>query len=429
MGRAREPLGRSAWWLLCINGLFALSISLSNTFLNVYLWKVDKTFGPIGWFNLATYCLLPAAFLLAGWLSERYHSVLAVRIGVLLHGCFYAVTLWGGMAVARRPIWLGMLMGAAAGFYWCGFNELSLRFTSSSTRDRFNGMGGVVRSIAGMVAPPVAGTLIAFEDRFGGLSGYHVIFAISLALFVLAAATSWLLPTDSERGDLNWHATMQGLRDKPWRRLLLANMVYGLREGVFIFLIGLLLYIATGSEMGLGAFVLLQSGLSFISFYVVGRWVHVNNRVRAMGIGSIAMAAGALLFLLPLHTTTLVVYGAAMSLFLPLFLVPVQSMVFDAIGRLNERTEDNIQMENIIAREIFSNAGRVVGILIFLLWIRLDITGRSIPRLAVIFGFVQLISWVLVKGGMRRVGKANGGERNDTSEHLSVRGGGRRSRT
>lgn len=396
MARKRAPLSRQAWWLLLISGLFALSVSLSNTFVNVYLWKVDKNFASIGRYNVAVYALQPLMFLAAAWLAKRKTSVFTFRIGILLHAAFYAVTLWGGSNLAGRPMVLGMLMGTAAGFYWCSFNELSLRFTSSDSRDRFYGMNGVVGSVAGMVAPPTAGTLISLEDKFGNLTGYHLVFGLSLALFVLGSFVSTRLSQDELGEHFNFRVMLGGLRDKDWRRVLFGSTIYGLREGVFLFLIGLLIYIATGSEMELGEFFLLQSVLSFASFFVVSRVCNVHNRGKILGVGAILLAGCATLFLIPLHTSTLLWYGGLVAICLPWFLVPLQGTIFDIIGRLDNETKDNARLEHIVMRETFSNTGRVIGVSTFLLWIAVDRSGKSIAYLAFCIGLVQLGTWWVI---------------------------------
>ena len=51
----RKQLDREAWLLQLISGLFAASTALSNTFVNVYLWKINSQFSLIGWFNLVGY--------------------------------------------------------------------------------------------------------------------------------------------------------------------------------------------------------------------------------------------------------------------------------------------------------------------------------------------------------------------------------------
>jgi YQGE family putative transporter len=384
-----------------------LSVALSNTFVNVYLWKVDRSYGAIGWYNLTVYCFLPATFVVAGWIAKKVHSGLTLRIGIGLHAVFYLIALLGGTTVARWPAVLGVVMGIAAGFYWCSFNELSLLVTETGSRDRFYGLNGVMGAVAGMVAPPVAGYLISTEDRFGGLSGYHWTFGLSFGLFVAAAILSFKLKVRIAGSPLSVRAALDALSVRSWRMILLGCAVYGLREGVFLFLIGLLMYIATGSELKLGEFVLLQSALSFVSFFVVSRLVDSRRRLLSLGIGAVCMALAALLFLLPIRASLLVWYGSLVALSLPMFLVPLQGFVFDSIGTLPSSHEHH--MEYIISREIFENAGRVLGIAAFIALVEIRPTARAIATLAVCLGFVQLVTCWLIYRGQRADGTRSRG--------------------
>lgn len=397
VAQGNQPLGRQAWWLLAVSGIFALSVGLSNTFVNVYLWKVDRNYGAIGQYNLLVYCALPVAFVAAGWLAKRLHTLWTMRIGIVWHAIFYAVALLGGTSVARLPWLLGVIMGLAGGMYWFSFNVISLQVTRQGRRDRFYGLNGVAGAVAGMLAPLVAGFLIAQGDGRGGLSGYHLIFALSLVLFVVATLVSWCLKAHPEGGQLRLGRAWAGLRRRPWRMLLTGCFVYGLREGVFLFLIGLLMYIATGSELRLGEFLLLQGAISFVSFYLVGRFLRPGNRLTVLGIGAACMAGAATLFTMPVDARLLLWYGSLIALTIPLFLVPLQGFIFDGITSLDPGGED--VMEHIIAREVFENVGRVLGIVAFLWLIAARPDARHISAFALGLGFVQIGTWILIKSG------------------------------
>lgn len=395
----KAPLKGQAWWLLVISGVFALSVALSNTFVNVYLWKVDKSYIAIGWYNLAVYGTMPLAFIVAGWIVHRMSGVWTLRIGILLHAGFYLVALTGGTMVARLPWMLGMVMGLAGGFYWFSFNLLCLRYTQAGSREKFYGWNGVMGAIAGMVAPPVSGFLISYEDRLGGLSGYHVIFSLSLGLFVLATGLSFCLHANRLDGNLRLQSGVTALRSRPWRMLMIGCTVYGLREGVFLFLIGLLMYLATSSELKLGEFMLLQSALSFVSFYLVSRWIKPTNRLRAMGTGAVLMGCAALLFLLPMEATHILWYGSIIALSIPLFLVPLQGYVFDGISQLSEANQGDT--EHVIVREVFENLGRVLGIGAFLLLVSASPNPRYIAYFAFALGYVQLVTFGCIMYGQK----------------------------
>ncbi len=412
MGRVAS-LHTNAKWLLVISTIFNLSIALSNTFVNVYLWKVDKTYGSIALYNLLLYIILPLTFLVSGFFAGKIGAVWTLRIGILWHVAFYALTLIGGEAVAKMPYILGIVMGCAAGMYWFSFNALSLRFTNDGKRDGFFGLNGVTGAVAGMLAPPTAGFLISREDRLvGPITGYHLVFALSLGLFVLATFVTTKIRVHAHEPRLRMSIAFSSLRHRWWRLLMVGCTAYGIREGVFMFLIGLLIYVSTQSEMRLGEFALMQSALSFVSFYVVGRIVRPRNRLKVLKIGALCMAGAALFFLLPIRPMTIVLYGCVLALVLPLFLVSLQGFVFDGISALSRASAEeeaevgtpSANNEQIILREIFENVGRVIGILGFLILVKTRPGAGFVPTMAVGLGFTQLLTWFfLQKSGIEAV--------------------------
>lgn len=57
--------------LLLIGGLYSLSVALSNTFVNIYLWKQTGELMDIGLYNLAVVIAQPLTFILAGRWAKR----------------------------------------------------------------------------------------------------------------------------------------------------------------------------------------------------------------------------------------------------------------------------------------------------------------------------------------------------------------------
>ncbi|MCY7734891.1 MFS transporter, partial [Bacillus safensis] len=76
MSRLKKMFGdmdvtRDLLLLLTIGGLYALAIALSNTFVNVYLWKQSGKFTDLAIYNLAIVVLQPITFLFAGRLAKK----------------------------------------------------------------------------------------------------------------------------------------------------------------------------------------------------------------------------------------------------------------------------------------------------------------------------------------------------------------------
>jgi YQGE family putative transporter len=400
-------LPRPAWWLLVVSGFFHLSIGLSNTFVNIFVFKVDHSFSAIAWYNLLVFILLPFTFVLGAWMARRTSTALVLRLGIAMHALFYGITLMIGERAAHMPALLGVLMGFAAGFYWLAFDVLSVEYTDRGGHEPFFGIHGVLTSVTNVIAPPIAGLLISREDLFfGGLTGYHIVFGISFALFLVATLLSFRLHSE-KMSKIRLGRGFGALRRKAWWKLMVASSIYGLREGVFMFLIGLLVFLATGSEMRLGEFLLLQGALSFVAFYLAGRWSN-KFRSRLFTIGVIGMSVAAVLFLFPITTPTIVTYGCITAATLPFFSVPLQGFVYDTMEQID--IPELSTTTHIIVREWFENAGRVIGIVLFLAISANQSTtqAKGLSWLSFGLGLVQIAAWALLWQGTKHQG---GGKR------------------
>src|SRR5690606_28943136 len=98
-------------------------------------------------------------------------------------------------------------------------------------------------------------------------------FTLSLTVFVIANVLSFFLKKRKIRCKYEWTLAFRKWRQRGniWRKALTALTFQGIREGVFAFVIGLLVYIATGSEMKLGRYDLITSQVALFSFMVVGK--------------------------------------------------------------------------------------------------------------------------------------------------------------
>jgi len=115
--------------LLLIGGLYSLSIALSNTFVNIYLWKQTGELKDIGLYNLAVAVAQPFTFILAGRWAKKIDRVIVFRIGIILLALFYLSVLGFGTSASKYLLLLGALLGMGYGFYWLAFNVLTFEIT------------------------------------------------------------------------------------------------------------------------------------------------------------------------------------------------------------------------------------------------------------------------------------------------------------
>src|SRR5699024_6044879 len=139
----------------------------------------------------------------------------------------------------------------------------------------------------GMLGPALAGFIIA---KMTDDIGYTVIFAISFILFICAVICSFFLNRRQAEGSFHFkRILMERSHNKNWRRILHAHITQGLREGIFLFVISILVFLVTKSELALGVFNLTLSGMSLLFYFMATKFVKPSLRKKAILAGGLVI--------------------------------------------------------------------------------------------------------------------------------------------
>ncbi|BAU25989.1 YQGE family putative transporter [Aneurinibacillus soli] len=389
-------LNGQAKLLLLLNTLYLSAVGLSNTFVNVYLWKVKNDFTMIGLFNLCTFLAIPTAFWVGGHLAKRWDRVLSIRLGMAVMACFYVTVLFMKAAAPAYIIPLGLLLGTGAGLYWFGYFLMYFEITDPNNRDVFNGVNGLLMSATAGGAPFLAGWLITRHT-----SGYMIIFSLSLTIFLIAVAASFFVAARPCEGTFRMRSVWQETRSPShWQRVVWAYAYWGMREGVTIFAAALLVFITASNEMAVGTYALLTSVLSFLAYYAVGKWIRPGRRASFMLIGALMLAAAFIPPLIHLQYSSMLWLGVITSLFYPFFAIPLISTAFDVIGENMEKVTQ--RAEYIVMREFAFSTGRLTGTVLFLLVVTIFPRSQAIVILLFILNSMLLGSWVSMRAVYKR---------------------------
>ncbi|WP_240376651.1 MFS transporter [Bacillus piscicola] len=379
--------------LLVIGGLYAISIALSNTFVNIYLWKQSGEIADIALYQLASVVMQPLSFLAAGFLAKKADRIIALRIGVFILTGFYSAVLLAGDHAGSILLLLGVLLGMGFGFYWLGYNVLTFEITEPDTRDFFNGFSGLLTSFAGMIGPLSAGAIITWMPD---AKGYNFIFFISFSLFILAVLLSFKMKHRHAEGPLRVRQAIAEIkRNSSWRKVLFSHFLQGIREGIFVFIIILWVYTATNSEMALGGYGFVTSAVSFAGYFFVSRFLKPTQRKKAILIGGALLFGAVFLIIFKPVYSLLITYGIIISAAYPLLLVPYVSLTYDVLGKATDAAL--LRIEYLISKEWFINGGRVVSILLLLIGISVFKEEKAIPVLMVICGAGSLLVYAFIR--------------------------------
>ncbi|MBM7646373.1 YQGE family putative transporter [Scopulibacillus daqui] len=388
----KEKIPKDLLLLLLIGGLYYLSIALSNTFVNVYIWKQSKSLIDIGLYNLMIVIFQPLTFIIAGRWAKKIDRVIVMRLGVISLAVFFITVLLLGNHAKQFLLLLGALIGIGFGFYWLAFNVLIFEITEPKTRDFFNGFLGLLSSLAGMAGPLTAGWIISsMVDEIG----YKVIFAISLFLFTCAVAVSFFIKRRHAKGEFQIKRILKERQNNDnWKYILNAHFFQGCREGTFSFIIVIWVFITTKSEMSLGAYSFVESGVMLISYYLVSRLIKPDKRIQAILCSGLVLYAAIFLLIFHLNYKNLMIYAVLIALAYPALVVPYGSLTFDVIGK--GWRSASMRIEYVVVREIFYNSGRITSILLFLAAVLLfkDEQGLRCLLLIIGLGHPMVYFWI-----------------------------------
>lgn len=390
----KQPKDRQAVLLLAVNGLFVLASALSGTFLNIYLWKSKQDYIMIAWFTIAQQIALGLTFWIAGkWVKEG-NKMNALRLGIAVSGVFYLLILSAGQN-AVQYIWpLGLLLGMSLGLFWLAFNVVYFEVTDAKNRDWFNGWVGLLGSMTGILGPWLSGWLITLLK---GEQGYQLIFSMSMAIYGCTVLISFFLKKREVSGKYDWTEGIKRLKeaDGTWRSAMGGLVMQGVREGVFSFLIVLLVYTATNQEARLGQFMLITSAVSLVSYWAAGKWFKSAYRSFGMLAGAIIMLLVILPLLWKVNYMTLLILGVGTSLFIPLYMLPAVSISFDLMGTNQNNAEKRVEL--VVVREISLMVGRMAGLLIFIGVLSFRQDPLVVTLLLLVLGTSPIGTWLFMR--------------------------------
>ncbi|MBU5355669.1 MFS transporter [Paenibacillus barcinonensis] len=386
-------LGRQSILLLGVNGLFALAGALSGTFLNVFLWKSRPDYAMIGWFTISQQLAIGITFWLAGKWVKEHNKMAALRLGTACTGIFYLLVLWTGEQ-AVDWIWpLGLLLGCALGLFWIAFNVVYFEVTDRENRDLFNGWVGLLGSMAGIIGPWFSGLIIS---RMSDNTGYRFIFTVSLVIYIVAVICSFFLKKRKVSGTYRWSEPIRQLciPNSPWRPLAMGLFAQGVREGVFAFLIALLVYLATTQEYKLGQFSLITSAVALVSYWIAGKWFKPHYRYKGMFAGGLLLLVVLFPLLWKVTYGTLLFMGIGSAVAMPLYMLPMISAGFDMMGTSGENVEKRVEL--VVLRELCLMCGRLFGLTIFMITVVNSPSQQVLIWLIIALGAFPLIGWAFI---------------------------------
>jgi MFS transporter, YQGE family, putative transporter len=388
-------------YYLAMNGIFTFAIGLSTIFLNIFLWKLDKSFQLLAIYNLIIALVIIVSFPICSWIARMKDPIFTIRIGFMFYMITYGSTLLFRDNLAEYIVIVSILMGMAISLFAVGSHIAILDMTENATRDKFLYLQGFIASIAGMLAPLIGGFCI---EQFNGETGYYIVFSISCLLMIVAIILSYKIHAQPVlRKSQFWKVVKSP--NKKWKGMVPIMIADGIFGGAFeTFLIAMMTFYILGSELDLGIFQSLSSIVALMASLLLARYSKPTRRFMIYSIGALLlMLISSLLAFLPVFFT-LVIFSILYPVGKNMISTTMFSWLYAAI-EADPNYKDR-RLDYIVMREIPLGLGRVVGIVIFLLLRDFGSVDRVLENSFIVFPLVFVMMIPIVGLNWKHEGKS-----------------------
>ncbi len=357
----KSRLSKDATTLLIIGLLFMAGLTIASTFVNVYLIRLTNNMGLMIMQNIANYAVLLGAFAFGTYYVKKGNMMTLLRVGLLADIAYYFLILILKERASRYLIWLGMFNGLGQGLYYFTFNILVAKLTAESERSRFFSYQSSFSYIFGVLAPLVSGMIIV---RFSELSGYYVLFAVSVAVFVLAIIFS--LKLSSVQADERYQIApvLKLKNNRYWDTNKYLNFSFGMREALYAQFFTVFCYLIVANEQTIGTMNSMMSLIAvFSSLFIASKFTIKTQRKYHAGFMILYMISLGGLAVFPKEWALWITY-AINGVILCWNTVIFQNLKYQLADRADSGFNSG---DYIITTEFPMAAGRLSGLFAFLI--------------------------------------------------------------
>lgn len=380
--------------MLLTIGLYYLTAPIFGIFVNAFLWRQTQDILLVAFYNAIMFSFITAGFYLNGFLLRRYSVAVPYTLSLVI-SCF-ALTVLLFLPHITYPIILfyGIIDGVTAGVYWANRNLLTLKTTASDNRIYFSSIETTISTLSKVFIPFVIGwfiTLGSILNWYTPVQGYQMLVVYLLIVIFFLGKISRTMESKKQPIEKQFVKSAS----KKWQHFRLLQFVLGVNNATLTFIPVLLVLTLLGKENTLGMVQSMGAILASVMVFFGVKSLHIKHRLKLIAIGTGITILGGLIFSVMYSGLGVLIFFACQSIAWPFLWVAISSINYDLIDQDNK--DPKYHYAYVSDQEIYLNAGRLVGILIFMaaaFFISNDFALRFAPLL---FAFTQILLYVTTK--------------------------------
>ncbi len=348
---------------ILLNTIFNFGASLVSSFISVYLYIYTNSIPIMSLYIIVRIGLFPIFFMLGSRMVKKHSFTITYAIGLFLITAALAYVLFSGPLFERNAYYVliaAAIIGSGEGFFYFSSNTCNQIVSTIETRANFLSYNGVFNNLGSLFSPIFASFLLAISPS--ETEAYRRMLMVIIAIFIIVIFIALTINAHSTDKGSSVIESLKISNDRQWNDHNLAVFLYGLRDGLGLNTINLLVYRAAGSG---GIYSRLQTLFLFVSMLAYYATKYMMNRKminRTFKLGVVLKMAGTFFLIYMPTTLGACIYGI-LNAFAAAFYDNTYSYISSSIiGRY-----EGEMTARVVAKETYLSLGRCVSMATVLL--------------------------------------------------------------
>lgn len=373
-------LSRDFLQFVKMHQFYNIATNLSGVFISTFLLRAGSGFEVIAIFYLTAYSVECMGNVSMPFLTSKFSQAALSRAGMVLYlGSYLLLLGFQEKILAFFPI-IAAMSAIGASLYWVPYHYYCINYTMPHNRQFAMSFQGMISNVVVLITPLLSGII---TSGMKGIYGYIVIFTISAVSFVIAIIISRKLPSAPAKRPKHafWVYLKEQYRKTTVNALSLTHFFYGLRDGVYMYFINILIFEMISSELILGLSITGRSILVIITFILIGKFL-TRQRRSSLNFATLGFALALSCALLALRTAWVLIALSVLD-------AVTQAIIHNSMQLCAYETADilskngvSLRDETIAMRNSSLNFGRLFGVIFFIIVSSMSSTVEVWPLVA-----------------------------------------------
>lgn len=352
---------------ILLNTIFSFGSALVSNFVSIYLYIYTKSIPMMCLYIIVRIGMFPIFFIIGSKLAKKYPFTLTYTIGLSLITCALVYALMAGKLFEANSYYVlvaAAIIGAGEGFYYFSANTCNQIVSTLETRSTFLSFNGMFTNITSLLAPVFASFILSLNKD--EMIGYRRMLITIIIVFIFVIFVAMSMNKRSEDKDSHIHTALSLKNDNRWKDHNVAVFFYGLRDGLGLNTINILLYNASGNGGVYSRLNIVFSFITIITYRVIRRFLVKDKIDKTFKLGVFLKILGTYSLIFIPNIPGAIIYGVSNAFAAVLYDHSYNYLSASIIGAYpNEMTA------RVVARETYLSLSRCTSMLFVLVCFKL----------------------------------------------------------